>query len=268
MSDDAVRRVTSIRQALLDDVDDQLRAINPAGLSPYAQARSYWHDEMDYDRAYQKGIKWGSSNVKADDVTFEFKNMSNAEKEAVKLGMVSGFMNKIDNKMPTLEGYSIPQPGQFASPNSRKILEAVFPDGEPISDFITRMRMEMDIGATHNKIFQGSQTSSNEQEFRVGQKILPEVASNVGGNNPSVLANLRRQMTNMGLGELGQKRMVQEAESGGKKLWTPNPAEQKKVLEEVDLIRRENQRLMKQGLLTQGGLPSALTSIYPMSLLD
>jgi len=36
----------------------------------------------------------------------------------------------------------------------------------------------------------------------------------------------------------------------------------------VDEIRRMNQAMMKRGLLTQGGVPSAFTGIYPMSLLD
>ena len=265
MSDDAVRRVTTIRQSLLDDVDGQLRATNPAGISPYAEARSFWHDEMDYDRAFRRGQDLGKSDsVSADDVIFEFRQMSDAEKEAVKLGMVSGFLNKIEGKRATQEGYSIPDTGRFITERFEKILGGLFPDGTTVSDFIAKMRLETDTGATYNKIFQGSPTSVRETEQRFAGNIL----QNVADNTQSMVGSVRREMMNLGLGDLARKKLTQEAEAGGKRLFDPNPVNQLKTYDEVDEIRRMNQALMKRGLLTQGGLPSALTGIYPMSLLD
>ena len=266
LADNEVRQITEVRQTLLDDVDGQLRATNPAGISPYAEARSFWHDEMEYDRAFQKGLQLGKSDsLSADDVIFEFRQMSNAEKEAVKLGMVSGFLGKIEGKRVTQEGYSIPDTGRFINERFEKILGALFPDGTSVSDFMTKMRLETDTGATYNKIFQGSPTSVRETE----QRFAPSgMLSQIGSGEKSAVGAVRQEMMNMGLGDLARKKLTQEAEAGGKRLFDPNPVNQMKTLEEVDEIRRMNQALMKRGLLTQGGLPSALTGIYPMSLLD
>ena len=167
LADNEIRQITDIRQTLLDDVDGQLRATNPAGISPYAQARSFWHDEMEYDRAFQRGLQLGKSDsVSADDVLFEFRQMSDAEKEAVKLGMVSGVINKIEGKGVTQEGYSIPNTGRFITERFEKILGGLFPDGTTVSDFMTKMRLETDTGATYTKSFLGSPTSVRETEQR------------------------------------------------------------------------------------------------------
>jgi len=266
LADNEVRQITEVRQTLLDDVDGQLRATNPAGVSPYAEARSFWHDEMEYDRAFQKGLQLGKSDsLSADDVIFEFRQMSNAEKEAVKLGMVSGFLGKIEGKRVTQEGYSIPDTGRFINERFEKILGALFPDGTTVSDFMTKMRLETDTGATYNKIFQGSPTSVRETE----QRFAPSgMLSQIGSGERSAVGAVRQEMMNMGLGDLARKQLTREAEAGGKRLFDPNPVNQIKTLEEVDEIRRMNQALMKRGLLTQGGVPSAFTGIYPMSLLD
>lgn len=266
LADNEIRQITDIRQTLLDDVDGQLRATNPAGISPYAQARSFWHDEMEYDRAFQRGLQLGKSDsISADDVIFEFRQMSDAEKEAVKLGMVSGFLGKIEGKRVTQEGYSIPDTGRFITERFEKILGALFPDGTTVSDFMTKMRLETDTGATYNRIFQGSPTSVRETE----QRFAPSgMLSQIGSGERSAVGAVRQEMMNLGLGDLARKQLTREAEAGGKRLFDPNPVNQMKTLEEVDEIRRMNQALMKRGLLTQGGLPSALTGIYPMSLLD
>jgi len=258
------RQVSNTRDNFLDEVDGQL-AYRFEGDSPFKNARSYWAGEIEYNDAFDLGTQLGrSDNINADDLVYDFRLMSDAEKEAVKLGMVSGFMNKIEGKRVTQEGYSIPDTGRFITERFEKILGALFPDGTTVSDFIAKMRLETDTGATYHKIFQGSKTSPMETEQRFAGNIL----QNVADNTQSMVGSVRREMMNMGLGDLARKKLTQEAEAGGKRLFDPNPVNQMKTLEEVDEIRKMNQALMKRGLLTQGGVPSAFTGIYPMSLLD
>ena len=63
-------------------------------------------------------------------------------------------------------------------------------------------------------------------------------------------------------------RLGRESDTLGKRVMATDTNEMMKTLSEVDEIRKLNQLLMKQGLLTQGGMPGGLTGIYPMSLLD
>ena len=259
------RQISNTRDNFLEEVDGQL-AYRFEGDSPFKNARSYWAGEVEYNDAFDLGIQLGrSDNINADDLVYDFRLMSDAQKEAVKLGMVSGFLGKIEGKRVTQEGYSIPDTGRFINERFEKILGALFPDGTTVSDFMTKMRLETDTGATYNKIFQGSPTSVRETE----QRFAPSgMLSQIGSGERSAVGAVRQEMMNMGLGDLARKQLTREAEAGGKRLFDPNPVNQMKTLEEVDEIRRMNQALMKRGLLTQGGLPSALTGIYPMSLLD
>ena len=118
--------------------------------------------------------------------------------------------------------------------------------------------------ATLQQIFSGSQTA--ERVFDDTRKSsLPNLAMDALSG---VDSTVRNRLINMGADSLIANRLGKESDTLGKRLSTTDTDEMMKTLSEVDEIRKVNQMLMRQGLLTQGGIPGGLTGIYPMSLLD
>jgi len=252
------------RNSFLEDVDGQLASASKDGKSPFLHAREFWAGDMSFDDAYESGVKAMSGSETADDIIFRMKDMGDSEREGFKLGMVNGIMKKIDSVAPTQEGIEAVRTGPLQTAKVKKILKQLFPDGEKVDDFLFKMKTEQDMTATLNKIYSNSQTA--ERLFDDGRKSsIPSLAMDaISGVDSTV----RNKLISMGADTLVANRLGKESDTLGKRVMATDTNEMMKTLDEVDEIRKMNQLLMKQGLLTQGGIPGGLTGIYPMSLLD
>jgi len=264
IDDEETLRLVRNRNDFLEQVDNQLADASPDGQSAFSLARQFWAGDKAYDDAFDAGVKAMTGSETADDILFRMNKMGDSEKEAFKLGMVNGIMKKVEGVVPTQEGVEAVRTGPLQSAKVKRILESLFPDGDRVDDFIFKMKAEQDMTATLNKLFSGSQTA--ERVYDDNRKTsLPSLAMDALTN---VDSTVRNRLINMGADSLIANRLGKESDTLGRRLSTTDTDEMMKTLSEVDEIRKVNQMLMRQGLLTQGGIPGGLTGIYPMSLLD
>lgn len=264
IDDEETLRLVRNRNDFLEQVDNQLADASPDGRSPFLLAREFWAGDKAYDEAFDAGVKAMTGSETADDILFRMNKMGDSEKEGFKLGMVNGIMKKVEGVVPTQEGVEAVRTGPLQSAKVQRILESLFPDGDRVNEFMFRMKTEQDMTATLNKIFSGSQTA--ERVFDDTRKSnLPNLAMDALSG---VDSTVRNRLINMGADSLIANRLGKESDTLGRRLSTTDTDEMMKTLSEVDEIRKVNQMLMRQGLLTQGGIPGGLTGIYPMSLLE
>ena len=264
IDDEETLRLVRNRNDFLEQVDNQLADASPDGRSPFLLAREFWAGDKAYDEAFDAGVKAMTGSETADDILFKMNKMGDSEKEGFKLGMVNGIMKKVEGVVPTQEGVEAVRTGPLQSAKVQRILESLFPDGDRVNEFMFRMKTEQDMTATLNKIFSGSQTA--ERVFDDTRKSnLPNLAMDALSG---VDSTVRNRLINMGADSLIANRLGKESDTLGRRLSTTDTDEMMKTLSEVDEIRKVNQMLMRQGLLTQGGIPGGLTGIYPQSLLE
>lgn len=264
IDDEETLRLVRNRNDFLEQVDNQLADASPDGRSPFLLAREFWAGDKAYDEAFDAGVKAMTGSETADDILFRMNKMGDSEKEGFKLGMVNGIMKKVEGVVPTQEGVEAVRTGPLQSAKVQRILESLFPDGDRVNEFMFRMKTEQDMTATLNKIFSGSQTA--ERVFDDTRKSnLPNLAMDALSG---VDSTVRNRLINMGADSLIANRLGKESDTLGRRLSTTDTDEMMKTLSEVDEIRKVNQMLMRQGLLTQGGIPGGLTGIYPQSLLE
>jgi hypothetical protein len=257
---DDVRQINNIRSDFLQNVDDLLQG---QGTTAYRDARHFWAGEEAWNRAFESGKKLSVGKESKDAVMFQYNALGASEQEAMKLGMVAGLFEQVEAKKLTQEGVAAVDVGTLLSERNVGIAEAMLPGGETIDRYLSRLRYELDIANTRNRVLSGSQTAEALQ----GQNLLQGGLLRSMGEGTTPGQYLRGHMARLGLNELAQRRAMLKSEALVPRLSSVEPAVQQKTMDEVLALRARDQELQRQGLLTHGVLPGALTGQYPYEMI-
>lgn len=151
----------SMKAKILDEVKNQ----NPA----FRQAQSIYSDGKSVQDAFEEGVKAlnGNTMVKVDRI----KDMSEAEKVAMRSGLFQGLLQKLGAKPDTADVTRM-----FKQPNIRKVLKAAFDDEAQFEAFEELIKKEGIMSETAQVALHGSRTkpltSFGDNATEVAETIL------------------------------------------------------------------------------------------------
>lgn len=211
------RALNDVRAALVDEIDK----LDKTGL--YAKARKTSGDYLSSKSAMQTGVDY--KKIDAPLIQKQIANMSKAEKDAFKVGVVKSIRDDIDN---ILEGGNIYQ-RVFGKPERQKQLKAIL--GNDYLKLEKDLLAEDRIYKIRNEVLANSSTASKQkaaQEFEIiAANYLQDVATM--GATAGIIATAWKA-TKMFIGKMFDGISDKTAGDVARILYTTDPQEKIKVI--------------------------------------
>lgn len=208
---DSGRSVVALKRELLEELD--------AMVPEYKLARDAYSGPSHSIEMVDKGRDyWRAKGDPADSIR-EFSNLSPADKDYVRIGMVRDALKDLGNTADAGSVYV----KLFNTPNKRALLETVFPDRKAFERFAAQMQAEKQMLASNRTITGGSPTARIEADKA---DAAMSGASDVLNFGQALGTGNVRQMIAMALDKARnlQRGLTPEvAESVGSKLFEANP---------------------------------------------
>jgi hypothetical protein len=149
---DAGRGVVALKREMLEELD--------ALIPEYRAAREAYSGPSHSIEMVEKGRDFWKAKGDPADAIREFENLSAADKDYVRIGIVRDALKDIGNTTDTGSAYV----RLFSTPNRRALLQKVFPDRESFERFAKQMQAEKEMLAANRMIVGGSPTSRIDAE--------------------------------------------------------------------------------------------------------
>lgn len=198
---DKGRGVVALKRELLDELDAQI--------PEYAAARAAYAGPSHSIEVVDQGRDFWKSKGDPGDTIRTFKDLSAADKDYARIGIVREAMKDVGNTSDAGSVYV----KLFNTPNKRALLETAFPDRASFEKFAVQMRAEKEMLATNRTVTGGSPTSridADKAALSEGSNVIDWVSALKSGNPLSILGmtldkakNLQRGMTPEVSAELG-----------------------------------------------------------------
>ena len=157
------RVIGNMRDRVVDAVD----AHNPA----YAQARNAWSGQSKYLEAIEDGRSILSNKVSAEELTSKLSGMTDAQREAYRIGAVSAIRGKMGNdpaKLANMTKY-------LRSPETRAKIAAIMPTPEAAESWGHRLNFEVASSELTGRSLGNSATARRLAEQHQAQSIMGDL---------------------------------------------------------------------------------------------
>lgn len=213
------------------EFNDLIKQYNPS----YAAANKRFADETRIREAYELGLKYNKTTV--DELTSKVNNLTEAEKESFRVGLISNVKNALENFKSGDFQRQI-----FKSPKQKKALLKVFDNTKDYQDFVRQLELQADKLATERRVLKGSQTFENvatsDQELFNSQVLADAAQGNIG----RAVSNIMSQ------GSAKIKYPPRTAEAVRKQLFETDPAQRSKVVEDLLQVLQPQQNRLPAGI--------------------
>lgn len=220
---DKGRGVVALKRELLDELDAQIPEYK-AAREAYA-GPSHSIEVVDQGRDF-----WKSKGDPADTIR-AFKDMSAADKDYARIGIVREAMKDVGNTADAGSVYV----KLFNTPNKRALLETAFPDRASFEKFATQMRAEKEMLATNRTVTGGSPTSridADKAALSEGNNVIDWVSALKSGNPLSILGMTLDKAKNL------QRGLTPEVSTElGNLLFQMDPIEIQRIMSRVGSVR-------------------------------
>ena len=177
------RVVGKMRDGLLEIVDEA----NPA----YKAARNAWAGPSAYLDAIEEGRGILSSKVSADEFAAKFSKLSDADKDAQRIGAISAIISKIGNdtaKLPDITKY-------LRSKEMQGKIAAIMPTDAAAQAWKTRLGFEVNASELTGRALGNSATARRLAEKEDAQGIVGDLVMDSLTSSVSTIGVLRRVLT-------------------------------------------------------------------------
>lgn len=179
----AVRVLSKMRDGVVEVVDKH----NPA----YGQARNAWAGPSKFLDEIEEGRAILSGKVSADEFAAQFAKLSDADKEARRIGAISAIVSKIGNdtaRLPDITKY-------LRSPEVRAKVAAIMPTPEAAASWKNRLSFEVASSELTGRALGNSATARRLAEREDAQGIVGDLVMDALTTGPSGIGVLRRVFT-------------------------------------------------------------------------
>lgn len=150
-----------------DDLLNVVDQFNPA----YSTARKAWAGKSAYLEAVDEGRNVLSRNVSAEELAANFRTLSDAQKEAYRIGAVSSIINRMGSdpaKLGDMTKY-------LRSPEMLKKLAMIMPSRESAMSWLKRMEFEVSSSELTARALGNSATARRQAELADAQGIVGDL---------------------------------------------------------------------------------------------
>jgi hypothetical protein len=185
---------------------------------PYAQANKEFADSSAMKTAYQKGLNY-QKIADLGELSSKLKAMTGAEKEAFRVGMLSG----VKNSFGTFKGNDATRL-VFSSDTQKKALKYAFDSEEMYEQFVKQVDAQKQLLRTSNKVLGGSPT--------IERKMVSQDAAELDFVSDMATGNIFGAATKLGRNALTRASGVNAnvADEMQSMLFNQNPTAQKEFL--------------------------------------
>jgi hypothetical protein len=249
---DAGRGVVALKREMLEELD--------ALIPEYKAARDAYAGPSHSIELVEKGRDfWRAKGDPADSIR-EFNQMSAADKEYVRIGLVRDAIKDVGNTTDAGSVYS----KLFATPNKRALLQTAFPDEAAFKKFAQQMKSEKDMLAANRSTVGGSPTSRIDAEkadaAMQGASDVLSFAQAIKSSNPLQLLGLAVDKAQ----NLGRGITPEVADALANRLFTNDPAQIQRVLSRVGSVPAPAPQTALQPGMTQFGRRTPLVPLAAM----
>jgi hypothetical protein len=249
---DAGRSVVALKREMLDELD--------ALIPEYKAARDAYSGPSHSIEMVEKGRDyWRAKGDPADSIR-EFKDLSAADKEYVRIGIVRDAIKDAGNTADTGSVYL----KLVGTPNKRALLQTVFPDEASFKKFIEQMHAEKKMLAANRSTIGGSPTSRIDAEKA---DAAMQGASDVLSFAQAIKSGSPLQLLGLGLDKaqnLGRGITPEVADALANRLFTSDPVQIQRVLSQVGSVPAPAPQAALQPGLTQFGRRTPLVPLAAM----
>lgn len=249
---DAGRGVVALKREMLEELD--------AMIPEYKAARDAYAGPSHSIEMVDKGREFWRHKGDPADAIREFKNMSAADKEYVRIGIVRDAIRDAGNTTDSGSVYL----KLVGTPNKRALLQTAFPDEASFKKFIDQMQAEKKMLAANRSTIGGSPTSRIDAEKSdaaiQGASDVLTVAQAVGSGNPLRLLGLGMDKAQ----NIGRGITPEVADALASRLFTNDPVQIQRVLSRVGAVTSPAPQTMLQPGLTQFGRRTPLVPLAAM----
>jgi hypothetical protein len=176
----AVRVLSRMRDDVVKAVDEA----NPA----YGKARNAWAGPSAYLDAIEDGRDILSRNVSSDEFAAKFARLSDADKEAQRIGAISAIVSRIGNdtaKLPDITKY-------LRSPEIKAKIAAIMPTDEAAAAWKNRLSFEVASSELTGRSLGNSATARRLAEQNDAKGVVGDLVMDALASGPSTIGVLRR----------------------------------------------------------------------------
>jgi hypothetical protein len=249
---DAGRSVVALKREMLEELD--------ALIPEYKAARDAYSGPSHSIEMVEKGRDyWRAKGDPADSIR-EFKDLSAADKEYVRIGIVRDAIKDVGNTADTGSVYL----KLAGTPNKRALLQTAFPDEASFKKFIEQMQAEKKMLAANRSTIGGSPTSRIDAEkadaAMQGASDVLSFAQAIKSSNPLQLLGLAVDKAQ----NLGRGITPEVADALANRLFTNDPAQIQRVLSRVGSVPAPAPQTALQPGMTQFGRRTPLVPLAAM----
>lgn len=187
---EAVRGGNNNRARVIGNMRDELVALVDQHNPAYAEARNAWSGPSRYLDAITEGRTIMSPQVSAEELTARLAGLTEAEREAYRIGAVSAIRGKMGSdpaRMPDMTKY-------LRSPEMRGKLAALMPTAEAAESWGNRMNFEVGSSELTGRALSGSATARRLAEQADADGIVGDLVMGALAHGPS-MGMLRQILT-------------------------------------------------------------------------
>jgi hypothetical protein len=249
---DAGRGVVALKREMLEELD--------ALIPEYAAAREAYAGPSHSIELVDKGREFWSRKGDPADSIREFKDMSAADKEYVRIGIVRDAVKDLGNVSDTGSVYG----KLLNTPNKRALLQTAFPDESSFKKFAEQIVAEKKMLAANRSTLGGSPTSRIDAEkadaAMQGASDVLSFAQAVKSGNPLQLLGLAVDKAQ----NLGRGITPEVADALANRLFTNDPVQIQRVLSRVGAVPAPAPQTALQPGMTQFGRRTPLVPLAAM----
>jgi hypothetical protein len=232
---------------------DKFNNIIKTNNKDYADANKMFADKSQIKEAYRVGVK-DFNKLTVDGVKKLVAGYNEGQKDAFRRGVISHIKNRGDVKKERLNFLD----EVMGNKKTKAIIRETFDDPKQAKLFDDFLESEKKMADTYKKALQASTTADKQQSIRkvTSDVDLQPVEDATSGGLTFIGRNLARRA--------GQGLNEQRAGLLAKKLFTQDPKQQRKILDDItkqqEKMRKANERSRQIGLLGATAIPRVVIS--------